>query len=93
MAPLPNPPPSHPALAPAPAPTPTSAPTPTISKADLKNDPVLNKYVKMASVGVPAANVLLKIKNDGISADKIDLFCSAFNIEQKKEVEKKNERR
>ncbi|GMI07927.1 hypothetical protein TrLO_g11614 [Triparma laevis f. longispina] len=89
MAPPPNPPPSRPAPAPVPAHTSTSAPTPTISKADLKNDPVLNKYVKMASVGVPAANVLLKIKNDAISADKIDLFCSAFNIEQKKEVEKK----
>ncbi|GMI02336.1 hypothetical protein TrVE_jg14155 [Triparma verrucosa] len=51
-----------------------------VSKADLKKDPVLGKYAKMAGVGVPAPNVLLKMKGDGISGEKVAIFCSAFGV-------------
>ena len=51
-----------------------------VSKADLKKDPVLGKYAKMASVGVPAPNILLKMKGDEISGEKVAIFCSAFGV-------------
>ena len=52
--------------------------TPLLSREEVKSDPVLGKYGKMASVGVPVMNVLQKLKADGVAADKIDQFCVAF---------------
>ena len=49
-----------------------------MSKEEVKADPVLGKYGKMASVGVPVVSVLQKLQADGVAADKVDQFCVAF---------------
>ncbi len=50
------------------------------SKDELKDDPDMAKYVRMASVGVPAQNVAMKMLQDGIPEVKIKKFREAFGL-------------
>ena len=54
--------------------------TKDISKENLKKDPELARYVRMASIGVPLESVLHKLHLDGISLTKVSLFRAAFEI-------------
>ena len=51
-----------------------------MSKEKTKSDAILGKYAKMASVGVPVATVLQKLKADGVPVDKFEQFCLAFGV-------------
>eukprot|EP00520_Triparma_pacifica_P017129 CAMPEP_0118653512 /NCGR_PEP_ID=MMETSP0785-20121206/11868_1 /TAXON_ID=91992 /ORGANISM="Bolidomonas pacifica, Strain CCMP 1866" /LENGTH=1235 /DNA_ID=CAMNT_0006546055 /DNA_START=468 /DNA_END=4173 /DNA_ORIENTATION=+ len=53
----------------------------TCTKEDLMQDDKIKKYVKMASVGVPAESVAKKMESDGIESSKIRSFRVVFNIE------------
>eukprot|EP01041_Mallomonas_annulata_P005865 gene5865-11842_t len=51
------------------------------SMADLKEDPVLGKYARMASVGVPTSNVLQRMKLDNVSLKDIRRFQRASGVD------------
>ena len=51
------------------------------TKEDLKKDEETKKYVKMASVGVPAESVAQKMQSDGVNPAKIKSFRAVFNIQ------------
>ena len=51
-----------------------------ITKDDLKLDPVLSKYIKMASVGIPLSSVVGKMKIDNILGSKIDTFETVYDL-------------
>ena len=66
---------------------------PHVTKEDLKKDEETKKYVKMASVGVPAESVAQKMQSDRVNPAKIESFRAAFNIQNDaKEVEQSEEK-
>ena len=53
---------------------------PNVTKEDIKQDPQLTKYVKMALVGVPPQSVVHKMTADDISKEKIKSFETAYGL-------------
>ena len=49
-------------------------------KKEMTEDPILAKYIKMISVGVPLASVLHKMKVDGVCQSKIQAFEQANGV-------------
>ena len=50
------------------------------TKASLKEDPELAKYIRMASVGVPVVSVVQKMQGEGVSTSKITQFQVAYGL-------------
>ena len=62
-------------------PMPAATPAPKEELSDLKQDPIIGKYAKMAAMGVPHASVQAKMRLDNIESTQANRILRALGIE------------